>query len=211
MKKRMFLPMNLQFFAEDAGLEAGNTNAEGASENGDTDEGTKTTEEAGEGTEDTSEVDKIVEKLQKRLDSKTASEKDAKTQLDEALAKIAELEKGSKKSVKEKSAEEKLAELQKGKDDEIAQLKSQINLANITQQADEVLKEAGLSVGKEMLGLLVNEDDETTYSNVKAFITFLNAQQKAWETKRNTGTTPRKTGGTNAIDPFQAIANKYKK
>lgn len=136
--------------------------------------------------------EKIVEKLQKRLASKTASEKETKTQLEQALARISELEKGNKKSVKEKSEEEKLSEAQKAKDDEIATLRKQIKVAEITQQADEVLKESGLSVGKDILNLIVSEDEDKTYSNVKAMLSFLAEQQKQWEIKRNTGQTPRK-------------------
>src|SRR5699024_12465101 len=62
---------------------------------------------------------------------------------------IEELETGGKKSVKEQSVEDKEAEAQKAKDDEIAQLRQQIKLAEVTQQADEVLKESGLALGKE--------------------------------------------------------------
>lgn len=159
----------------------------------------ETTEEvekdtAAEVEEQTGDVDseKIVEKLQKRLASKTASEKETKTQLEQALARISELEKGNKKSVKEKSEEEKLSEAQKAKDDEIATLRKQIKVAEITQQADEVLKESGLSVGKDILSLIVSEDEDKTYSNVKAMLSFLAEQQKQWEIKRNTGQTPRK-------------------
>lgn len=149
---------------------------------------------AAEVEEQTGDVDseKIVEKLQKRLASKTASEKETKTQLEQALARISELEKVNKKSVKEKSEEEKLSEAQKAKDDEIATLRKQIKVAEITQQADEVLKESGLSVGKDILSLIVSEDEDKTYSNVKAMLSFLAEQQKQWEIKRNTGQTPRK-------------------
>src|SRR5699024_12256016 len=110
----------------------------------------------------------------------------------QTVARIDELEKGSKTSVKEKAVEEKEAEEQKAKDDEMTKLKQQIKLAEVTQQADEVLKESGLSLGKDMLSLLVNEDEEQTYSNVKSLIAFLDNQQQQWEVKRNTGVTPKK-------------------
>src|SRR5699024_6089919 len=109
---------------------------------------------------------------------------------------IEELETGGKKSVKEQSVEDKEAEAQKAKDDEIAQLRQQIKLAEVTQQADEVLKESGLALGKDMLTLLVNEDEEQTYTNVKSLISFLDEQQKQWEVKRNTGVTPKKLENT---------------
>ena len=86
MKKTLKgLPLNLQLFAEDVTAEQPQTEVEE----------TEVTET------DKPDADKIVEKLQKRLDSKTKAEKETKTQLEQALARIEELEKGNKKSVKE--------------------------------------------------------------------------------------------------------------
>ena len=180
MKKSLKgLPLNLQLFAEEVTAEQPEVEVEET-------EVTETEET------DKPDADKIVEKLQKRLDSKTKAEKETKTQLEQALARIEELEKGGKKSVKEQSVEDKEAQAQQAKDDEIAKLKQQIKLAEVTQQADEVLKESGLALGKDMLSLLVNEDEEQTYTNVKSLISFLDEQQKQWEVKRNTGVTPTK-------------------
>ena len=199
MKKSLKgLPLNLQLFAEEVSAEQPEAEVE-------TTEVDETTEEA----EEKPDADKIVEKLQKRLDSKTKAEKETKTQLEQALARIEELERGGKKSVKEQSVEEKEAEEQKAKDDEIAKLKQQIKLAEVTQQADEVLKESGLSLGKDMLSLLVNEDEERTYSNVKSLISFLDDQQQQWEVKRNTGVTPKKLDNTPS-DPFAEAIKKFK-
>ena len=140
MKKTLKgLPLNLQLFAEEVPAEQPEVEVKEA-------EVTETEET------DKPDADKIVEKLQKRLDSKTKAEKETKTQLEQALARIEELEKGGKKSVKEQSVEEKEAEAQKAKDDEIAQLRQQIKLAEVTQQADEVLKESGLALGKDKIG-----------------------------------------------------------
>lgn len=148
---------------------------------------------------ETVDSDKVIEKLQKRIGKEQAEKNETKTQLDQALLRIEELEKGSKKSIKEKSVEDKQAEEQKAKDNEIADLKKQIKLAEVTQQADEVLKESGLSVGKDILSILVDEDQEQTYANVKAIINFLNEQQKGWEVKRNTGKTPKKTLNSQSV------------
>lgn len=189
------LPLNLQLFAEEVTAEQPEVEVE-------------ETEVIEEET-DKPDADKIVEKLQKRLDSKTKAEKETKTQLEQALARIEELENGNKKSVKEQSVEEKEAQAQKAKDEEIAQLRQQIKLAEVTQQADEVLKESGLALGKDMLSLLVNEDEEQTYTNVKSLISFLDEQQKQWEVKRNTGVTPKKLENTPS-DPFAEAIKKFK-
>lgn len=184
MKTPFLLPMNLQFFAEPA------------DETG-TDE-TQVEETAAEETEhDEKELDseKVVEKLQKRLASKTAAEKETKTQLEQALARIEELENAGKKGVKELSDEEKAAKEQQEKDAEIAKLKAQIKIAESTQQADEVLKDAGLTVGKDILGIVVAEDDQQTLKNVKALINYTQDQRSKWEIARNTGSTPKRTPG----------------
>lgn len=203
LKKKLFLPINLQLFAEPA------EPAEPALPGADPE---PTPAEPAEPTEPNNEpvdTDKIVEKLQKRLDSKTKSEKEAKSQLDKALERIAELENAGKKGVKELSEEEKASKLQQEKDDEISRLKTQIKIAESTQQADDVLKEAGLVAGKEILTMIVSDDDQKTLENVKALIQYTNDQRNAWEVARNTGETPKKTPGNEEPDPFKAIAEKY--
>lgn len=199
MKKPFLMPMKLQFFAE---------------ETADDQTATETTETEETAAEETAEKEldseKVVEKLQKRLASKTAAEKETKTQLDQALARIEELENAGKKGVKTLSDEEKAVKAQEEKDAEIAKLKSQIKIAESTQQADEVLKEAGLAVGKDILALVVAEDDTQTLANVKALITYTQDQQAKWEVRRNTGTTPKRTiNNQNTVTQEQFDAMPY--
>ena len=199
MKTPFLMPMNLQFFADDPADQTG-TSTDDTGTNLGAEQEEKST--AGDDKTDDKELDseKVVEKLQKRLASKTAAEKETKTQLEQALARIEELEKGGKKGVKDLSDEEKATKAQQEKDAEIAEL---------TQQADEVLKEAGLTVGKDILSIVVSEDDVRTLANVKALINYTQDQQKQWEIKRNTGSTPKKTPGATETDPFKAVLNKY--
>ncbi|MFK4949906.1 DUF4355 domain-containing protein [Lactococcus petauri] len=186
MEQTELLPLNLQLFAEEAVDETSEAGSETETE-------TETNEE--EQQEQSTDNDKIVEKLQKRIGKEQAEKNETKTQLEQALARIEELEKGGKKSVKEKSDEEKAAELQKAKDDEIASLRAQIKISNITSQADEVLKESGIALSAAELGLLVDVDEEKTYSNVKTFLNLLDNQRSQWEKARNTGTTPKRVPG----------------
>ncbi|MRM45089.1 capsid assembly scaffolding protein Gp46 family protein, partial [Lactococcus cremoris] len=186
MEQTELLPLNLQLFAEEAADETSEAGSETETE-------TETNVE--EQQEQSTDNDKIVEKLQKRIGKEQAEKNETKTQLDQALSRIEELEKGGKKSVKEKSDEEKAAELQKAKDDEIASLKAQIKISNITSQADEVLKESGIALSAAELGLLVDVDEEKTYSNVKTFLNLLDNQRSQWEKARNTGTTPKRVPG----------------
>ncbi|MDM7656051.1 DUF4355 domain-containing protein [Lactococcus lactis] len=195
MEQIELLPLNLQLFADDpnGGLGTPDPNPQGEPNPGENPPGNG--EPGSDDKDELTDSDKIVEKLQKRIGKEQAEKNETKTQLEQALARIEELEKGGKKSVKEKSDEEKAAELQKAKDDEIASLKAQIKISNITSQADEVLKESGIALSAAELGLLVDFDEEKTYSNVKTFLNLLDNQRSQWEKARNTGTTPKRVPG----------------
>lgn len=209
MEQKELLPLNLQLFADDPNGESGtpDPNPQGEPNPGENPTGNG---EQGSGKNDEpTDNDKIVEKLQKRIGKEQAEKNETKTQLEQALARIEELEKGSKKSVKEKSDEEKAAEIQKAKDDEIASLRAQIKISNITSQADEVLKESGIALSAAELGLLVDVDEEKTYSNVKTFLNLLDNQRSQWEKARNTGTTPKAVPNNTDVDVFKQAAAKY--
>ena len=209
MEQTELLPLNLQLFADvpNGGLGTPNPNPQGEPNPGENPPGNG--EPGSDDKDELTDSDKIVEKLQKRIGKEQAEKNETKTQLDQALARIEELEKGGKKSVKEKSDEEKAAEIQKAKDDEIASLKAQIKISNITSQADEVLKESGIALSAAELGLLVDVDEEKTYSNVKTFLNLLDNQRSQWEKARNTGTTPKLVPGNNDVDVFKQAAAKY--
>ncbi|EUJ38196.1 capsid assembly scaffolding protein Gp46 family protein [Brochothrix thermosphacta] len=198
MEQDNLLKLNIQYFAEegDGGSQGGSDQTNG-DETGTGEDGATNgaTDDKGSDTGTDDNTAKVLEKLKARIGKEQAEKNETKTQLEQAMARIQELEQG-KKGVKEKSAEEKLAEAQQQKDDEIASLQKQIKLSSMTQEADEVLKEGGLVVPKDVLKLIVSDDETKTFDNVKTFLTFLESQQQAWETKRNTGTTPKKTGGT---------------
>ena len=195
MEQTELLPLNLQLFADDpnGGLGTPDPNPQGEPNPGENPPGNR--EPGSDDKDELTDSDKIVEKLQKRIGKEQAEKNETKTQLDQALARIEELEKGGKNSVKEKSDEEKAAEIQKAKDDEIASLKAQIKISNITSQADEVLKESGIALSAAELGLLVDVDEEKTYSNVKTFLNLLDNQRSQWEKARNTGITPKRVPG----------------
>lgn len=205
MEQDNLLKLNIQYFAEPGG-EPGTDPAGGEpGANQDPNQDPNKDPNAEPGGDNT---EKTLEKLKARIGKVQAEKHETKTQLEQALVRIQELEQG-KKGVKDKSAEEKLAEAQQQKDDEIASLQKQIKLSSMTQEADEVLKEGGLVVPKDVLKLIVSEDETKTFDNVKTFLTFLEGQQQAWETKRNTGKTPKKTGGqqgTVTTEQFNAMS-----
>ncbi|MDG4966265.1 DUF4355 domain-containing protein [Lactococcus lactis] len=192
MEQKTLLPLDLQLFADEVDVDETSETENNQNEN---------VTESDEQDQETNSVDpeKVIEKLQKRIGKEQADKNETKTQLEQALARIEELEKGGKKSIKEKSDEEKAADLQKEKDDEIAALKAQIKLSNITSEADEVLKESGIALKAEELALLIDVDEEKTYSNVKTFLGLLENQRVQWEKERNTGVTPKRVTSSERV------------
>lgn len=153
-----------------------------------------TEEVAAETTESNSiDSEKVIEKLQKRLGKETSEKNETKEQLEKALLEIDELKKASKKGVKELSEEDKAKQEQNAKDSKIKELENQIKIQNITSQVDEVLKESGFALNKEELSLVVNSDEEVSYSNVQTLISLINRDREQQAIKRNTGVTPKKT------------------
>ena len=202
MEQKTLLPLDLQLFADEVNVDETSETENNQNEN---------LTESDEQDQEAKSVDpeKVIEKLQKRIGKEQADKNETKTQLEQALARIEELEKGGKKSIKEKSDEEKAADIQKEKDDEIAALKAQIKLSNITSEADEVLKESGIALKAEELALLVDVDEEKTYSNVKTFLGLLENQRVQWEKERNTGVTLKKVPGQKEVDAFKQAIEKY--
>lgn len=151
-----------------------------------------TEEVAAETTESNSiDSEKVIEKLQKRLGKETSEKNETKEQLEKALLEIDELKKASKKGVKELSEEDKAKQEQNAKDSKIKELENQIKIQNITSQVDEVLKESGFALKKEELSLVVNSDEEVSYSNVQTLISLINRDREQQAIKRNTGVTPK--------------------
>lgn len=180
MLKKSLLPMNLQLFASS---EVQTDNIE---------EVENTEEVAAETTESNSiDSEKVIEKLQKRLGKETSEKNETKEQLEKALLEIDELKKASKKGVKELSEEDKAKQEQNAKDSKIKELENQIKIQNITSQVDEVLKESGFALNKEELSLVVNSDEEVSYSNVQTLISLINRDREQQAIKRNTGVTPK--------------------
>lgn len=202
MEQKTLLPLDLQLFADEVNVDETSETENNQNEN---------LTESDEQDQEAKSVDpeKVIEKLQKRIGKEQADKNETRTQLEQALARIEELEKGGKKSIKEKSDEEKAADIQKEKDDEIAALKAQIKLSNITSEADEVLKESGIALKAEELALFVDVDEEKTFSNIKTLLGLLENQRVQWEKERNTGVTPKKVPQQKEVDAFKQAIEKY--
>lgn len=136
--------------------------------------------------------DKLVKKLQKRIGKEQNEKHSLQDQLDKANAKIKELQSG--KSIKNLSDEDKAKKAEDEKDKEIASLRAQITRRDNIKQTDEVFKDAGLTVGDDVLNMIVVDDDKQTYANVQALIKYTNQIQSGVKKELLKGSTPRNNG-----------------
>ena len=135
---------------------------------------------------------KLVKKLQKRIGKEQNEKHSLQDQLDKANAKIKELQSG--KSIKNLSDEDKAKKAEDEKDKEIASLRAQITRRDNIKQTDEVFKDAGLTVGNDVLNMVVVDDDKQTYANVQALIKYTNQIQSGVKKELLKGSTPRNNG-----------------
>lgn len=136
--------------------------------------------------------DELVKKLQKRIGKEQNEKHSLQDQLDKANAKIKELQSG--KSIKNLSDEDKDKKAEDEKDKEIASLRAQITRRDNIKQTDEVFKDAGLTVGNDVLNMVVVDDDKQTYANVQALIKYTNQIQSGVKRELLKGSTPRNNG-----------------
>ncbi|MCL3984994.1 MULTISPECIES: capsid assembly scaffolding protein Gp46 family protein [Limosilactobacillus] len=136
--------------------------------------------------------DELVKKLQKRIGKEQNEKHSLQDQLDKANAKIKELQSG--KSIKNLSDEDKDKKAEDEKDKEIASLRAQITRRDNIKQTDEVFKDAGLTVGNDVLNMVVVDDDKQTYANVQALIKYTNQIQSGVKKELLKGSTPRNNG-----------------
>ncbi len=153
MKKRLLMPMKLQFFAEQDGGSQETTSTETTETT--TDETKK--EETGK-TFSRDELAKIVAAETKKARASWEQEAEAKKEEAKKLAKM--------------NAEEKLQHELEQKEAEIAELKRGQTLNEMKSEASKMLSGAGLPQDDELLGLIVSEDAEATKKAVAVITNF---------------------------------------
>ena len=141
----------------------------------------------------TVDSDKVVDKLKHRIGKEQAEKNSALDQVKELKAKLADYESG-KVNVKKLSDDDKKKQEQAAKDTELQSLRDKVKIMEASQQTDEVFKEAGLSVNKDVLSMVVSAKDETTLDNAKALIDFANEIKEATRQEYMKGTTPKVNG-----------------
>lgn len=159
MKKRLLMPMKLQFFADQDGGTQETTSTETTET---TTDGTKK-EETGK-TFSRDELAKIVAAETKKARASWEQEAEAKKEEAKKLAKM--------------NAEEKLQHELEQKEAEIAELKRGQTLNEMKSEASKMLSGAGLPQDDELLGLIVSEDAEATKKAVAVITNFASQIKK---------------------------------
>lgn len=152
--KNKLLRMNLQFFAEDTGADGGG-NPGATAETVDVDNlsdeqvaGLK--EKFGFKTDE--EVNSLIDSKFSKWQEKTEKEK-------AEAAKLAKMNEDEVSTYEKEQLEAKLAEYERKE-----------NLSKMSETASEMLTNGNATATKDVLGLLVTEDAETTSANVKAYL-----------------------------------------
>lgn len=175
MKSKYFLPMNLQFFAEDDTTDVTPDNTSDTTVDDEEKGGSDPTEADKKYTD--AEVDKIIAAKFAKWEAKQQQEKDE-------AAKLAEMDDKEKADYEKQQLEAKLAEYERKE-----------VLSKMSEQASEMLSEKGAKPTKEMLRLIVSEDAETTSSNVKTYLASVEAEREAIKAEYE-----RKLGGRVPLD-----------
>ncbi|EGP5365889.1 DUF4355 domain-containing protein [Enterococcus faecium] len=159
MKKRLLMPMHLQYFAEQDGGTQETTSAETTETT--TDETKK--EETGK-TFSRDDVAKMIAAETKKARASWEKELEAKKEEAKKLAKM--------------NAEEKLQHELEQKEAEIAELKRNQTLSEMKSEASKMLSSASLPQDDELLGLIVSEDAEATKKAVSIITKFASQIKK---------------------------------
>lgn len=172
MKKRLLMPLNLQFFAE--GGEGGNGEGTdgGTSTNSQDGQQAQNSQQSanGEGEQNTGktfsrdDVAKMIAAETKKARASWEKEYEEKQEEAKKLAKM--------------NAEEKLKHQLEQKESEINELKRQQTLTEMSKEASKMLSENELPFDDDLLSLLVSDDAEATKKATNAIIAFASKIKK---------------------------------
>lgn len=213
MYRRFNRRFDLQKFAEDGDDSQGTGKGEDGQETGD--DGDDSGEDGGDKgdnkpkTFSQEELDKIVEKriAKERAKLKAEAEKQVKDAQAEA-EKLAKMNAEQKRQYEQEKLQKQMEDIKA----ENAKLKAEAFRSELGREAASILKESDIDATQDILDFVVGEDAETTKNNITKFVGIIQAQIKAHDIKRATGSTPRNYGGSkDKTDPYDAIVNKYKR
>lgn len=132
-------------------------------------------------------ANKIIDKLHVRIDKKSKNEKSLQDQLDKANNTIQKLRGG--KDPKQSEEDER--------DKKIKDLEAKLAHRDAMDNANTVLKESDINLDKDMLAMIVSNDEETTDNNIRALITYTSQVRDDAKHEFLKGATPRTSGKPN--------------
>lgn len=132
-------------------------------------------------------ANKIIDKLHVRIDKKSKNEKSLQDQLDKANNTIQKLRGG--KDPKQSEEDER--------DKKIKDLEAKLAHRDAMDNANTVLKESDINLDKDMLAMIVSNDEETTDNNIRALITYTSQVRDDAKHEFLKGATPRTNGKPN--------------
>lgn len=200
---KMYLPMDLQLFADDDG----DSGEQGAGGDPGEDQGPEGDQEQAGKSYSQDEVNQLIEKRLARERSKLKAEaeqavKDAK---DEAT-KLAKMNADQKREYEAQKKDETIKKQQ----EEIDRLKADAMKAELGKQVSAELVTDGYPGTADVLEFIVGKDAEETKARKDRFVSIINADRKAQELKRATGSTPKSYGSGENIDAHAERIKKYK-
>lgn len=177
MKKRLLMPMQLQFFAEPEVNEGADN--PGQNQNPETDGDGKGQEQGKTFSRD--EVAKMIAAEKNKARTAWEKEQEAKQEEAKKLAKM--------------NADEKAEHERKQLEAKIAELEQRENQRGLAKEASKMLTASQVRADEMLVNLLVREDADQTKVAVNAFVEYMKEEKRQWEIERNTGSTPKRTPG----------------
>lgn len=142
----------------------------------------------------TVDSDKILAKMQKRIDAVSGEKNDLKDENEQLKAQIKELKGQSKKSVKELSDDDKTKQAMADKDKQIQDLQNQIAHSKAVKETMQIFNESGFYPSEDVVNLVVTSDAKQTYQNTQAILGLISDIQEKTKQGLLKGTTPRVSG-----------------
>ena len=139
--------------------------------------------------------------FKKRLGKLTGDKHDLEEELANTKAELEEYKSG-KKTVKKLSEEDKAKKEQDAKDKELASLRAELARTKALSETSDVLKEQGLDVSTDVLNMVVSSDNQKTYANVNALVSFGEQIANQVRSELLTGKTPKRQTKQSAKDDF---------
>jgi len=185
MKTDKFLPLDLQFFAEednDSDNQNNNDNQDNQDQTEDKNQSVKTYTE---------------EEVQKMVKDRVAREKKAAEKAIDEAKKLAKMNEDEK-------AKYELEKLQK----EIAEYRRKESFYSLSKEASKMLSDNAISVDDDLLSFVVKETAEETQVAVNSFVALVNAKVEDGVKKALAGKPPKVTTNNKTITKEQIMKEK---